>query len=453
MSRGFDNLRRRLQAWESLSSWWWTPATGKTRMTHRTQTFPQLRQMDIYMWPVDTMTPPAAFCRDPDCKGCPNNRKMINILRDRIGGKEEEDEGHPITGIIDGMSPDAHVPSAASEAERQEIFESLLERARIGPLPPEQLEQVKALLREHARLFITSEDDPAGLIRSLEVDLPTTGPPISCRMRKFSPKALQIMEELNRVMLRKGLTRPCDGSWSSPVVLVKKKPNPGQHWDPDDAKNYRFCVDYRAINERALCWKAYPVANMKSQLQRAAGYRIYSTLDINSAFHCVAIRGPSQPVTAFTLPSGLFCFTRLPFGLSISPQIWAKAADTILEPVNDICSYYADDIVGHSQSFEEHMEDMRRILSALMASGVKVKLEKCTFFRDEVVWLGHRLSAAGISPDPAGVAAIHKLKPPQSRQELQSLIGSLNYFKDFIKDNADLLAPLSDLLRKRTTFT
>ena len=116
---------------------------------------------------------------------------------------------------------------------------------------------------------------------------------------------------------------------------------------------------------------------MKQVLHKAAGYRYNSTIDVNSAFHCVAIRSRSQPVTAFALPSGLFCFTRLPFGLSISPQIWAKAADTILGPVKDVCSHYADDIVCGSNTFEQHKVDLRRVLYELMSSGVKVQLAKC----------------------------------------------------------------------------
>ena len=392
---------------------------------------------------------PNSFCKDPMCKGCPNNRKILELLRDRLG--EEAGEGQSITQILDGMSPDTNIPLAASEEERQSMFEELLKEARIGDLEPEQLEIVKGLLRDHSELFITSSQEPAGRIRGLEVDIPTEGPPIACKKRRFSPKALEIMEELNDIMLQKGLTRPCDGPWSSPVVLVKKKPLTGQ--DPDqEAKSYRFCVDYRAINEKSIVWKAYPVADMKSQLQRAAGFRYYSTLDINAAFHCVAIRPASQPVTAFSLPSGLYCFTRLPFGLSISPQIWAKAADTMLHPVKERCSYYADDIVCHSHTFNEHLNDLKSVLATLTKSGVKVQLEKCVFFMKEVVWLRHKLSHEGISPDPKGVSTVHRLGTPKSVSELRSVIGTLNYFKDFIEGYADMMAPLSSLLKKTRQF-
>ena len=394
---------------------------------------------------------PSTFCKDPKCQGCPSNKGILNILKEKVGDDELEDR-NPMSGILDGMSPDIHIPSADTQEEREQLFEELLKEIRIGDLSPPQLEQVKDLLRNCSKLFITSDDEPAGMIRGLEVDIPTTGPPIYSKMRKFNPRALRIMEELNATMLRKGLTRPCDGPWSSPVVLVKKKPIPGQRRDGEDSSNYRFCIDYRAINAQRLVWKVYPVPLMKSQIQRAAGYRYYSTVDITSAFHCVQIREDSQQVTAFALPSGLFCFTRLPFGLSISPQIWAKAVDTILKPVRELCSYYADDIIGHSNTFEDHLADMKKILMTLMSSGVKIQLSKCQFFMADVVWLGHKISMEGISPDPKGIETVQQLRPPRNRQELQSVIGTLNYFKDFIDGYTDILIPLSKLLKKTKLF-
>ena len=410
--------------------------------------------------PATTITPrhqagrysdaPTTFCKDPSCRGCHDNKAIIGMLSE---GLEEEDQKiQPMTGIQDGMSPDTRVPVARSEEEREYIFEEMLQNIQVGNLDKEQLIRVKDLLRRFSKLFITSEFEPAGKIIGLEADLPIKGPPISCKMRRFSPKALKIMEELNQTMLRKGLTRPCDGPWSSPVVLVKKKNTPGLHGNGEEANNYRFCVDYRRVNESAIVWKAYPVANLKQQLQESAGFIFYSTLDINSAFHCVALRKASQDVTAFALPSGLWCFTRLPFGLSISPQIWAKAADTMLRPVSDICGYYADDIVCRSYSFDQHMADVQRVLQRVIASGVKVQIAKCAFFMEKVTWLGHVLSREGISPDPKGVETVKNLGAPQNISELRSVIGSFNYFKDFLPGYADAMAPMTELLKKRKKF-
>ena len=140
------------------------------------------------------------------------------------------------------------------------------------------------------------------------------------------------MEEINEVMQRKGLTRPCDRPWSSPVVLVKKKPVPGQLMSPDDLRNYRFCIDYRMINEQAIIWKAYPVSDMKQQLQKAAGFRYYSTLDIKMPF-IVLLSGvlanlsqhlPYHRVYGVLPDCSLVCLSALKSGLGLQTQCYAQ---------------------------------------------------------------------------------------------------------------------------------
>ena len=70
----------------------------------------------------------------------------------------------------------------------------------------------------------------------------------------------------------------------------------------------------------------------------------------------------------------------------------------------------------------------------------------------DVIWLGHQLSVEGISPDPKGVETIKRLQALKNRKELQSLIGSLNYFKDFVDNYTDTMLSLSKLLKKTWSF-
>ena len=138
----------------------------------------------------------------------------------------------------------------------------------------------------------------------------------------------------------------------------------------------------------------------------------------------------------------------MPQGLKVSPQIWAKAADKILQPVSDIASWYVDDIFCGSETFDKHLKDVDRVLSQLLESGLKVRFEKCLFFKKKVMWLGHILSKQGIEPDPKGVLAIKNLKPPENIKQVRSLLGTLVYFKDFIDKFSDLTAPLTAMLQK-----
>ena len=65
------------------------------------------------------------------------------------------------------------------------------------------------------------------------------------------------------------------------------------------------------------------------------------------------------------------------------------------------CLAYLDDVIVFSKQLSKHVEDLRRVLDRIRAAGLKLKTTKCKLFSDEVLYLGHVISATGISPDPA----------------------------------------------------
>ena len=389
---------------------------------------------------------PNSFCKDPACTGCKSNQLILKLFAEDI----ETDSDRPVDNIDNGMIP--QIPVINNESERSQVFSKLLEDMDVTCLTTEQAKQMKYMLSQYSSLFLLSDNDEHGLIKDFEANIETKGEPISCKPRRFGEKAIKIMEKLNDIMQKKGLTKPCDGPWASPVVLVKKKTLPGTQQDPNSPSSYRFCIDYRKINQKSVVWKAYPTGDLRTMLHKAAGYAFNTTIDVTNAFFAVKIRETDQQKTAFQLPSGLWAFTRLPQGLKISPQIWAKAADKILKPVQDIASWYVDDIFCGSDTFEKHMSDVDRVLHQLQQSGLKIRFEKCLFFRHKVNWLGHVLSKDGVQPNPQGVQAIKNLQPPKNVKELRSILGSLVYFKDFIDKFSDLTTPLTTLLQKHQKF-
>ena len=391
-------------------------------------------------------TAPVSFCKDPNCKGCPSNKMILKLLHEDL----DDENNIPVDNILNGMQPE--IPKVNSIEERNQLFAKMLQNMETNDITKTQENKVKQMISKFAKLFLITDDDEPGIVHDFEASIDTIGSPISCKPRRFGEKALKIMEQLNKIMCKKGLTIPCDGPWASPVVLVKKKSLPGIKQDPNSPSSYRFCIDYRKINQESVVWKAYPTGDLRAMLHKAAGHVFNTSIDVTNAFHCICVKTKDQPKTAFQLPSGLWAFTRLPQGLKISPQIWAKAADKILKPVQDIASWYVDDIFCGSNTFEEHLSDVERVLNQLLQSGLKIRFEKCTFFKKKVKWLGHILSKEGIQPDPEGIQVIKNLKRPKDVKELRSVLGSMLYFKDFIEKFSDLTAPLYRLLKKNHKF-
>ena len=162
-------------------------------------------------------TVPVSFCEDPNCGGCPGNKMILKLLHEDL----DDENNRPVDNILNGMQPE--IPKVNSIEERNNLFAKMLKNMDTNDLTKDQENKAKHMISKFAKLFLITDDDEAGIIHDFEASIDTIGSPISCKPRRFGEKALKIMEELNKIMSKKGLTIPCDGPWASPLVLVKKK--------------------------------------------------------------------------------------------------------------------------------------------------------------------------------------------------------------------------------------
>uniref|UniRef100_A0A914X7P0 RNA-directed DNA polymerase n=1 Tax=Plectus sambesii TaxID=2011161 RepID=A0A914X7P0_9BILA len=85
-------------------------------------------------------------------------------------------------------------------------------------------------------------------------------------------------------------------------------------------------------------------------------------------------------------------------------------------------------------------------------AGFKCNHEKCSFFKDEVKYLGHIISAEGKRPDPGKTSAILKMPAPRNTDEVSSFLGKINFYSHFLSDYTDLCTPLYELKQKGKKF-
>ena len=82
-----------------------------------------------------------------------------------------------------------------------------------------------------------------------------------------------------------------------------------------------------------------------------------------------------------------------------------------------------------------------------MENSLKLKPSKCNFFRTEIKYLGHKVSAAGIEPGTEGLKGIAEIAPPATYTQVCKFLGTMGYFCHFIKGYARIAKPLNDLLQ------
>ena len=83
---------------------------------------------------------------------------------------------------------------------------------------------------------------------------------------------------------------------------------------------------------------------------------------------------------------------------------------------------------------------------------MKLRLEKCEFFRKQVTYLGHVISAEGLKPSEKRVDAVVNFPKPENVKQLESFIGKLNYYGKFLPSFSTICAPLNRLRRNNVTW-
>ncbi|RXN20532.1 Retrovirus-related Pol poly from transposon [Labeo rohita] len=116
---------------------------------------------------------------------------------------------------------------------------------------------------------------------------------------------------------------------------------------------------------------------------------------------------------------------------------------------DDCCIPYLDDILCYAKTFEAHLEGLRRVLKALQQHGVKLRPNKCEFFKREVRYVGRLVSGEGVRIAPKDLNAILSLreKSPSTIGEVRRLLGFLSYYRTYIQDFSRIAKPIYDLLQ------
>ncbi len=110
------------------------------------------------------------------------------------------------------------------------------------------------------------------------------------------------------------------------------------------------------------------------------------------------------------------------------------------------CLIYLDDIVIFSKTQEEHIECLDAVLQRLIDAGLKLKLSKCDLFKSEIVYLGHRVTAEGIHPNPKGITAIQEIVAPEMVTRVRKFVRLISHYQKFIKGFANIARPLNKLM-------
>ena len=113
------------------------------------------------------------------------------------------------------------------------------------------------------------------------------------------------------------------------------------------------------------------------------------------------------------------------------------------------CGIFLDDIVILGRSFEDHMKNMEQVLSRFRDFKLKLKPSKCELLKRNIIFLGHKGSREGVSPNPVKVREVKEWPTPKNKTELESFLGLKNFYREHLDRFADTAACLYRLRGER----
>ena len=143
----------------------------------------------------------------------------------------------------------------------------------------------------------------------------------------------------------------------------------------------------------------------------------------------------------------------MPFSLINAPATFIDLMNRVFHPYLDqFVVVFVVDIMIYSQSEKEHEDHLRVVLQLLWDHQLYAKLSKCEFWLTKVGFLGHVVSASGMSVDPEKVEAIMSWERPKSVFEIRNFLGLVGYYRRFIEDFSRLAVPMTRLTWKEVKF-
>lgn len=334
-------------------------------------------------------------------------------------------------------------PDQQRQAKKSQMLEFmsvdiiLRENEAIG-LTSDQKAAVNALLEEEKNVFepIIEPTPYAEHVINTQDNAPIATSPY-----RLSPiRKSQLHKEIAQMKELK-IIEECESPWAAPVVLVPKKDG-----------GVRVCVDYRQLNSITVSDR-YPLPRIDDLLHGTKKTLYKSTLDLQSGYWQIKVADCDQEKTAFVTPFGMYKFLRMPFGLKNAPATFQRLMDKFKLPLSDIIILvYLDDVIICSPTFEEHLEDLRRVIKRLQEFKLKANREKSNFFCSRIKYLGHVITSEGIQVDPDKTAAIVERPNPKNAKEVLSFLQTCSWYRRFIPGFAQMSKPLSDLTKKNAVW-
>jgi hypothetical protein len=321
------------------------------------------------------------------------------------------------------------------------------------PSPPilglkscEKLNLINRIMKINAETDLSKEfSDCFGELGQLpETHHITVDPNIAPVVHAARKVPIALQEKLRNELFRMtelDVIEPVDtpSEWVSSLVVVEK-PN----------GKLRICLDPKDLNQ-AIKRHHLQLPTADEIFSEMTGARHFTKLDASNGYWQIKVDEESSKLLTFNTPFGRYRFKRLPFGIHSASEVFQARVSEIIEGIKG-AKNSQDDILIWGNTKEELNSRTVKVLQRIRNYGLKLTKSKCIFGATAIIFLGHKLSSEGISPDPSKISAIKEMPYPENKKDLQRFLGMVAYIAKFIPHLSNETTLLRELTNKDTIW-
>ncbi|GJR52158.1 reverse transcriptase domain-containing protein [Tanacetum coccineum] len=344
-------------------------------------------------------------------------------------------------------------PEGAPSATKPIIEERI--KVAINPEYPEQTVMIGSTLTEEGRnklcgllqrnldIFAWKPADMTGVPRHIaehRLNVREGCSPVRQKKRGQAADRNQAIQEEVGKLVEAGIMKEVHyHDWLSNPVMVKKH---------DDS--WRMCVDFKDLN-KACPKDGYPLPEIDWKVESLCGFPFKCFLDAYKGYHQIQMAKEDEEKTAFITSQGIFCYTKMPFGLRNVGATYQRLVDKAFhKQIGRNLEVYVDDLVIKRRTEDEIVRDIKETLKTIREINMKLNPKKCTFGVEEGMFIGYKVNSKGLKVCPDKVDIVLSLSSPKCLKDVQKLNRKLASLNRFLAKSAEKSLPFFKTLKKCT---
>jgi hypothetical protein len=303
-------------------------------------------------------------------------------------------------------------------------------RERIAKEPDPR---IRDLLEEFGHLFGTPRGDPPANRPVFRINtIPGSKAPWRSPYRSSRMEDVEMERQLRIALINRWIDPSFSDHAAGCLFVPKKNGKP------------RMVIDYRDLNNNTIKDR-YPIPLLEDLIDMLSGSKVFSKLDLFSAYQQLSVAPEDRHKTAFTTKFGLYEWRVLPFGLANAPSAFMRMMDGVFArnpELKKFCVVYLDDILIHSRTEEEHTRHVRMVLERLSAEELILSLDKCDFYKNAVEFVGFWIDGDGVHTEQSKVESVRQWPTPKTAKEVMGFLGLTGFYRKFVERYAHIALPL-----------